>query len=109
MTELLDGVFAIARGDLPESWEFLRLSKEELEQQGYQGVAEGPQPLKHICERSDDPTQEYPTDIVVLANVTWDYARGFYYCKGCKSVFDRDGDLEQIWEDGEGTGHEGTT
>jgi hypothetical protein len=97
MTELLDGVFAIARGDLPESWEFFRM----------EDVDGKVQPLKHVCERSDDPTQEYPTDIVVLANVTWDSARGFYYCRGCKSVFDRDGDLELIWEDGIGTGHEG--
>jgi hypothetical protein len=97
MTELMDGVFAVARGDLPDTWEFFRMEAED----------DKFQPLKHICERSDDPTQEYPTDIVVLANVTWDFAKGFYYCRGCKSVFDHDYDLQLIWEDGEGTGFEG--
>lgn len=96
MTELMPGVYAVAKGDFPEGWEFFRMEHEEGETK----------PLLHVCERSDDPTQSHPTDIVVLATVRWDYALGFYYCNGCKSVFDQDGDLEMIWKDGEGTGYE---
>ncbi len=97
MTELMDNVFAVARGDLPDDWEFYRA----------EAVDGKIQPLKHVCERSDDPSQEYPTDIVVFANVTWSYDKGFYYCRGCKTVFDEDGDLALIWGDGHGTGQEG--
>jgi hypothetical protein len=97
MTELMEGVFAVGRGDLPQDCEFYRA----------EDVNEAVQPLKHICERSNDETQSRPTDIVVLKDVTWSYDKGFYYCTGCKSVFDREGDLEMIWGDGKGTGHEG--
>ncbi len=93
----MNNVFAVARGDLPEDCEFYRAAD----------VDDKVQPLKHVCERSDDPSQEYPTDIIVLANVTWDFNKGFYYCRGCKSVFDQDGDLALIWGDGKGTGYEG--
>ena len=93
----MEGVFAVDREDFPEECEFYRA----------EDVNEIVQPLKHVCERSDDKTQSHPIDIVVLANVTWSYDKGFYYCTGCKSVFDQDGDLEMIWGDGKGTGHEG--
>lgn len=97
MTELMHNVFAVARGDIPEGWEFFRAP----------AVDDKVQPLKHICERSDDPSQEQPTDIVVMAEVTWSYAEGFYYCRGCKLVFDEEEDLKLVWEDGLGTGCEG--
>jgi hypothetical protein len=96
MIELMAGVWAVGKGDIPQDVEFFRQPSKDGEVQ----------PLLHICERSDDPTQAHPTDIVVLDKVKWDFVRGFYYCNGCKSVFDEEGDLEMIWEDGEGTGYE---
>jgi hypothetical protein len=104
--ELMKGVYAVGRGDISGDTEFFRFSKDDLEQLGYRSVAEGAQPLMHICERSDDPTQQHPTDIVVLDKVKWDFMMGFYFCNGCKSIFNEPGDLEMIWEDGEGTGFE---
>lgn len=97
MVELMDCVFAVARKDLPEGCEFYRAPDVD-------GKA---QPLKHICERNDDPSQECPTDIIVLKEVTWSFAKGFYFCRGCKLIFNRDDDLALIWADGKGTGCEG--
>jgi hypothetical protein len=98
MIELMHGVWAVARGEIPEEQEFYRFQPKK---EGDVGT------LKHICERSDDPTQEHPTDILVFSNVTWCFAKGIYYCEGCKLVFDSNEDLVEIWKDGLGTGHEG--
>jgi hypothetical protein len=98
MIELMHGVWAVERGAIPEDQEFYRFKPRK----------EGEfSPLKHICERSDDPTQQHPTDILVFTDVAWCYARGFYYCQGCKQIFDSEEDLAAIWIDGKGTGHEG--
>ena len=97
MKELMEDVWAVSRNELPEGWEFFRA----------QPVNDVTQPLKHVCERNENKTQGHPTDIVVLKEVTWSYAKGFYYCTGCKSIFDDEEDLMLIWEDGLGTGQEG--
>ena len=102
MTKLMEGVYAVPRGGIPATWDFFRMEATDNGEGG-----ETIQPLKHVCERSDDPTQENPTEIVVLSNVTWSFDKGFYYCRGCKEVFDHEDDLVKIWEDGLGTGHEG--
>lgn len=64
-----------------------------------------PQPLLHICERDKDATELIW--ICITGVVHWDQ-RGYYMCGECKHTFIEEDELAAVWEDGKGTGDEGS-
>jgi hypothetical protein len=66
-------------------------------------------PLLHICEKNIDPDVHEPTYVLITGVVKWDFAKGHYWCLGCKKTWDRDNELglRAIWSDGFGSGDEG--
>lgn len=66
-------------------------------------------PLLHICEQDLDPAAAVPSWMILTDEVKWDFYHGFYFCKGCKELWDEDDEegLRAIWSDGYGTGDEG--
>ena len=65
--------------------------------------------LLHLCTRSNvDLGVPYPDTVFFTAMpVSWNPTEGVYYCIGCKKTYQTAEELYDVWEDGEGTGHEG--
>ena len=61
------------------------------------------QPLLHICEKDQDPTEAW---ICVTGVLRW-CIQGYYECRECKKRYSTAAELTAVWEDGKGTGDEG--
>lgn len=96
MQKLLYGIYSVKASDLPETKEFVREDPKDGKIQ----------PLMHVCERDNDPTQAIKTFIIVCEKVRWDFYHGYYTCVGCKKAWRQPENLKKIWEDGYGTGEE---
>ena len=95
------GLYTVPAIQLPETAWFVRDPK-IMREKGTPG------PLLHICERDRVEVDGADVYMIITEEVKWDSFYGYYECKGCHQKWASEEGLRAIWEDGYGTGDEGT-
>jgi hypothetical protein len=100
ITEFLEGtgVWKVPVEELPDEKLFIR----DEDKNGKE------QPLLHVCEREILTKENGQFFACITGRTFWNWFHGRYECMECKCEFNTDEELVAVWEDGKGTGVEGT-